>query len=53
MVWTDVVYDGVSDKCPGGAGGGEIQIGLQPGQLDRFVTCRDVKKLMPPSHLGA
>ena len=45
MVWTDVIYDGISDKCPGGTGGRQVQVGLQPGQLDRFVLCRDVKEV--------
>ena len=45
MIWTDVIYDGISDKCPGGAGGRQVQVGLQPGEFDRFVSCQDVKEV--------
>ena len=45
MVWMDVIYDGISDKCPGETGGRQVQVGLQPGQLDRFVSCQDVKEV--------
>jgi len=39
-----MVDDCISHECPVGAGGGEVQVGLEPGEVDSSVSCWDVNE---------